>query len=132
VNTATAPERHVGPLALTLGADEAAALSAALGSQRPGWVPVIFPARWLALPEIRAAVAELVDLENGLPLHETQGFDVVAPLQAGTAYTLIAAIRRLDDNPPRLSIQGRVTGPDGTDHARFQAGLRVVPRKTPP
>jgi len=126
------PERQVGPLVLTLGADEAAAFADALGSQRPGWVPLIFPARWLALPAIRAAVAELADLANGLALHETQSFEIDAPLLPNAAYTFTATIRRLSENPPRLIVQAVVATADGIACVRFQAGLRIVPRTAPP
>ena len=125
-------ERQAGPLALTLRADEAAAFADALGSQRPGWVPLIFPASWLALPEIRAAVAELADLTDGLALHETQSFDCLVPLRPGTTYTVTATVRRVGENPPRLSVQAIAATADGTLCVRFQAGLRIVPRTAPP
>lgn len=128
-------ERLLGPLPVTVAADKADALGAALGSRRAGWVPAIFPISWMTLPEISAAIMALADCEGGVLLHETQSFECVTPLRTGRTYLLMVTIRIQDQDPPRVSLQGVVSDPDdnadpdGNVCARFQAGLRImVPR----
>lgn len=121
----------MGPFRLTLTDGDAAALADALGSKLGGWVPMIFPIRWLALPAIRAAIAATVDLEAGLLLHESQSFECATALVAGATYVVTAIIRTPPDDASRLWLQGTVTDIAGDECVQFQAGLRVVPRQAP-
>lgn len=124
---ANAAECHVGPFPLKLDANDAAVLADALGSQRPGWVPMIYPIRWMALPEIQTAIATMVDLGRVLLLHETQSFEATVPLRADTGYLLSALIQVTGNDPQRLTVLGTASDLDGAICARFQASLRLLP-----
>lgn len=122
---------HLGPMHQTLGAEAAGILAAALGSQRPGWVPIIYPIRWLALPEIRTAIAAAIGPQTGLLLHETQNFEASTPLRAAATYRLSATVEVAGTDPPRLSLRGTASDDDGTVCARFTARLRLLPLSAP-
>ena len=119
-------ELCLGPLPVTVTADKADALAAALGSRRPGWVPAIFPISWVALPEIHSAIMALANCGDGLLLHETQSFECVIPLRTGLTYLLMVTMRLQDQASPRLSLQGVVSDTENNVCARFQASLRIL------
>jgi len=118
--------RHVGPLNVRIDETDAAALAnAVVPGANPGTVPLIFPLRWLAVPELRTALADLVASEDRAVLHESQRFDCVRPPLAGQDYELTAELTRQDTEPPRITIAAVVRDQAG-EIMRLITVLRAV------
>ena len=103
----------LGPFAVSADTAEVASFRSAARLRADEGVPFTFPIRWLARPEIRTALVELMPEPGLVPFHESQTFDYAAPLKLGTAYAMNAAVRREHD-PERLVIEGRVAQDDAT------------------
>lgn len=91
-------------------------------------VPFTFPVRWLAQPEIRAAVSRLVGAAEGedlLALHESQVFDYAMPLRADVEYRMDVAIGK-ESEPGRLILRAEVGPHDGEIHLRMEMILRII------
>lgn len=89
------------------------------------FVPLTFPFRWMALPEVRSLICEVIG-PGFLPLHESQSFLYERPLRVNAAYVLaIEACRSA--NPPRLTVRMAISSPEGEGCAELAAVLRIVP-----
>ena len=105
-------------------ASEADAFRLAIG-QPPGGValPLTFPMRWLAAPEVRAATTGMVPDDVAL-VHEAQTFEYDAPLLTGEPYALTLVAHR-ESGPDRLVLAGSVATIDGTRMAWVETVLRL-------
>ena len=88
-------------------------------------LPLTFPMRWLAAPEVRGALVAMTAGDFAL-VHEAQTFDYERPLRVGEAYALTARARREAD-PDRLVLHGSIAARDGTPVARLETVLRLFP-----
>jgi len=117
---------RVGPLNVRIDETDAAALAnAVVPGASHGTIPLIFPLRWLALPELRAALADLVGSEGRAVLHESQRFDCARPPRAGMDYELTAELTRQDAEPPRITMTAVVRDQAG-EFVRLTTVLRAV------
>jgi hypothetical protein len=94
------------------------------GEPMPGLVPLIFPIRWLGLPEVRA---RLLAVAGGdiVPVHESQSFTTVRRLELDRDYLLAMEMIRTS-RPERLTLHGTVSTPDGEVGVWFETVLRLV------
>jgi hypothetical protein len=130
----------VGPLAVKADTAEVATFRHATMDVAEtgglGMLPFTFPVRWLARPEIRAAVARLVSSDSGaalLPLHESQTFDYTTPLFAGVDYCMSVDIcmagekdSKNESDPARLILRADIGPEANTVHLRMEMVLRLV------
>lgn len=92
----------IGPFAVNASAPEVAAFRQALGLLGAGpEVPLTFPMRWLAAPEVRAAILQRLGASADAALgdgpvlvHLEQEFHSVAPLRVGGDYAMAVAVDR--------------------------------------
>lgn len=112
----------LGPFAVSAEAAEVAAFRRAARIEADT-LPFTWPIRWLARPEIRAALVDLMP-DGVVPFHESQTFDYAAPLQAGAAYALEVAARHESGPPERIVVEGRVVE-DGATVATIETVLRL-------
>jgi hypothetical protein len=129
-NTSAPSEARIGPLAVKADAAHVCEFLNATsgGGDTGGLLPFTFPICWMAMPEIRAAVASLARADDGsalLPLHESQSFDYAEPLCAGVDYCMSVDIRR-EDAPLRLVLRADVGPSIDVVHLRMEMALRVV------
>jgi len=96
------------------------------GARTGGFVPLTFPARWLALPAIRGLILQLIGGDGLLPVHEAQSFAYEHELQIETDYVLAVEARRTA-KPPRLTLKMAVSTGQGEICAHLEAVLRIVP-----
>ena len=117
----------LGPFAVMGVASEVEAFRAATGLPADGGprLPLTFPMRWLAAPEVRAATTGMVSDDVAL-VHEAQTFEYDAPLLTGEPYALTLVAHRESD-PDRLVLTGSVAAVDGTRMARLETVLRLFP-----
>jgi len=113
---------------LTVDAREALALAQVLGGGVDDWVPIIFPIRWLALVEIRVALAAFADPASTLLLHESQSFSQRSALRMGETYLVTLNLQALSGQPRRIEMIGAATSLAGIVKAELRATLRVLPR----
>ena len=108
-------------------AAEARAFRSATGLSPLGGaiLPLTFPMRWLAAPDVRGAMIAMVP--DGVALiHEAQTFDYERPLRVGECYALTLLARREAD-PDRLVLHGSIATGDGAPLARLETVLRLFP-----
>ena len=118
-----------GVFAVAASSAEAAAFRAATGAADAGdRLPLTFSMRWLAQPEVRAALLAAVPEADLLPVHESQSFEVSRDLRVGQPYVLKLAARREAD-PARLIVEGVVEDADGIACVRLETVLRLVPMR---
>lgn len=122
--------RRVGPLPVTVTAAEAEAFANAIAPGGCG-VPLIFPIRFLALPEIHAALANVADMARHIVLHEAQSFTVASPMQPGIAYLLTATLTLGAESQPRIVIEASIDEKSGTHVGKLRATLRLLPLVAP-
>ncbi len=110
-------------------ADVAEFLRATTGHPKHHGVPLTFPVRWLALPEVRGLI--LRSIGNGfIPVHEGQNFAYERALQIGADYTVdIEAFRT--PAPPHLTLRMSVVTEEGEICARLETVMRIVPALKP-
>jgi hypothetical protein len=96
-----------------------------------GFVPVTFPARWLAHPAIRGLIMQLIGGDGFLPVHEGQSFAYERELQLETDYVLAVEARRTA-KPPRVILKVGVSTGGGEICARVETVLRIVPLNLEP
>ncbi len=117
--------RSLGRFEVRAEPSEVAAFREATGlSDRGDTLPLTFPIRWLAAPEVRAALAAMVPDADLVLVHESQTFDYDAPLQGGKTYALSLAARR-EAEPDRLVIDTTILAADGAPRARCETILRL-------
>jgi hypothetical protein len=114
------------PMRVAVDAAQAARYAREIGAD-PSAAPLSFPAVWLAQPVLRAAIAQICEEADAVPVHEAQRFQYAAPLTLGAHYELAVALRR-EEKPPRLVLQATVTTPEGAPVGRCETTLRIVPR----
>ncbi|MGA7383612.1 MAG: hypothetical protein WBW81_02615 [Methylocella sp.] len=120
------------PIRVRTGAGEVAGFSRETGGARAGgYIPVTFPARWLALPAIRGFIMQLIGGDGFLPVHEGQSFAYEHELRIETDYVLAGEARRTA-NPPRLTLKMAVSTAQGEICAHLETVLRIVPRNLEP
>lgn len=120
------------PIQVRTGAGEVAGfLRETGGAGTLGFVPVTFPARWLALPAIRGLILQMIGGQGFLPVHEAQSFAYEHELLIETDYVLAVEARRTA-KPPRLTLKMAVSTGQGEICARFETVLRIVPLNLEP
>jgi len=120
------------PIRVRTGAGEVARFSRETGGARAGgYVPVTFPACWLALPALRGFIMQLIGGDGFLPVHEGQSFAYEHELRIETDYVLAVEARRTA-NPPRLTLKMAVSTSQGEICAHLETVLRIVPRNLEP
>jgi hypothetical protein len=120
------------PIRVRTGASEVAGYLRETGSARAGgFVPVTFPARWLALPAIRGLILQLIGGQGFLPVHEAQSFAYEHELRIETDYVLAVEARRTA-KPPRLTLKMAVSTGQGEICAHLETVLRIVPLNLEP
>jgi hypothetical protein len=116
------------PLEVCVDADRAMALARETGAVCDGvTAPLSYPALWLTEPALRAAVAEICEGEDLVPVHEAQRFDYETPLRIGARYLLSVAMRR-EAKPPRLVLEALLQTPGGAEVAKLETVLRLFRR----
>ena len=119
---------NLGTFAVSADAAEVAAFRTAARLDDAGDVlPFTWPIRWMARPDIRAALTGLVPEPDIVPFHESQTFDYAAPLRAGATYAL-AVTARCESAPDRLVAEG-VLSADGARVATIETVLRLFSTK---
>ena len=86
--------------------------------------PLTFAMRWLAQPDVRRALLEMVPDEHLIPVHESQTFEYLQPLAIDEPYVLALSGRR-EVGPDRLIVDGVVVGADGAARMRLEMILRL-------
>ena len=120
---------EIGTFAVSADAAEVAAFRRAARIDDAGdalsleVLPFTWPIRWMARPDIRAALTALVPEPDLVPFHESQTFDYVAALRVGSPYTLVVSARR-ETAPERLVVDG-VLSADGAQVATIETVLRL-------
>lgn len=115
---------EIGTFAVSAAAAEVAAFRQAARLDETGdALPFTWPIRWMARPDVRAALTALVPEPDIVPFHESQTFDYAAPLRAGATYALAVTARR-ESAPDRLVAEG-VLSADGTRVATIETVLRL-------
>ena len=113
-------------------AAEALAFADAVASPPGGsGVPLIFPIRFLALPEIRAALADVADVARHVVLHEAQSFTCARQIQPEIAYLLSATLTLGVESQPRISIAASIHNESGTLVGEMHTTLRLLPIVAP-
>lgn len=87
-------------------------------------LPLTFPMRWLAAPDVRAALMTMVPEPDLVPVHESQAFEYLSPLTMGRSYTLTLAARR-EASPDRLVVATTIASAEGATHATGETILRL-------
>ena len=120
------------PIRVRTGAGEVAGFLRETGDARTGgFVPVTFPARWLALPAIRGLILQLIGRAGFLPAHEAQSFAYERELRVEADYVLSVEVRRTA-KPPRLTLKMAVSTSHGEICAQLETVLRIVPLNLEP
>ena len=114
----------LGSFAVTTDRAEVDAFRAATGLPPGDGVPATFPMRWLAAPEVRAALLAIAPEPDLVPVHESQTFEYLAPLFVGVRYALALAARR-EAAPDRLVLTGTISGEDGAPCVHVETILRL-------
>jgi hypothetical protein len=124
-----APATALGPFRVCVEKEREAAFRDEIGlaANRDGAAPAAFPAVWLSLPAIRAIISQECAKAEAVPVHESQSFSYVSPLQVGESYELTIAVRR-DAAPPRLVLDATVATLAGEACAHIETLVRLVPR----
>lgn len=89
------PGLPIGAFAVATDQGEVAAFAAALGLADPAEVPLTFPMRWLASPEVRGAILCALGPEGpagGVLVHLEQRIRVLEPLQRDESHELQVSI----------------------------------------
>jgi hypothetical protein len=96
-----------------------------------GFVPLVFPVRWLGLPAVRGLILQLTGGEGFLPVHEAQSFAYERELRIETDYVLAVEARRAA-MPPRLTLKMTVSTGQGEICVHLETVLRIVPLNLEP
>ena len=121
----TAAPWDLGTFPVVAGTDDVAAFRAATRCGGDGMrPPLTFPMRWLAQPEIRRVLLDMVSDADLIPVHESQTFEYLQPLSIGEPYELALSGRR-EVGPDRLVVDGVISGADGTALVRLEMILRL-------
>ncbi|HEY8033631.1 MAG TPA: hypothetical protein VIF02_14995 [Methylocella sp.] len=100
-------------------------------SPTAGFVPLTYPARWLALPAVRGAILQSIGGSGFLPVHEAQSFSYERILRIETDYVLAVEACRTA-TPPRVILKMAVSTGEGAICARAETVLRIVPLNLEP
>ena len=105
-------------------ASEVSAFRAATRSGGDVRVPLTFPMRWLAQPEVRRALLEMASDAGIVPVHESQTFEYARSLSTDEPYALALHGRR-EIAPDRLVVDGVVSDAGGATVVRLEMILRL-------
>ena len=120
------------PIRVRTGASEVAGFLRETGDTRTsGFVPLVFPVRWLGLPAVRGLILQLTGGEGFLPVHEAQSFAYERELRIETDYVLAVEARRAA-KPPRVILKMAISTGEGENCARVETVLRIVPLNLEP
>lgn len=120
-------EIRVPAMRVHTGEQEIAAFLAATGGTKaPGFVPLTFPFRWLALPAVRDRIVEALGGTEALPVHEAQEFTYLRDLELNSDYLFAVTLRR-SENPARLTLRAEVCTQSQEPCLCFETVLRIVP-----
>jgi hypothetical protein len=108
----------IGRFAVVGTVAEARAFCLATGSTPAATLPLTYPMRWLALPDVRAGVLDLLPSADVILVHESQSFAYSHPLYVDRLYTLALFARR-EETPDRVILDGTVIDVAGIEHARI-------------
>jgi hypothetical protein len=97
----------------------------ATGVMPDATLPVTYPMRWLAMPDIRTALLDLVSSDEVVLVHESQSFSYAQPLYVDQLYTLTVFARR-EATPDRMILDGTVVDAAGVEQARVETILRFI------
>jgi hypothetical protein len=119
----------LGPFRVSVDREREAAFRREIGfaPNEDGVAPACFPGVWLSMPDVHAIIARELSGEDVVPVHESQNFSYVAPLQVGESYELNVALRR-EQTPPRLVVEAQVVTLEGKMCVRIETMLRIVAR----
>ena len=104
---------------------EAEAFCRATGVATATTLPLTYPMRWLAAPDLRAGLLDLVAGAEVVLVHESQSFAYAQPLHVDQLYTLTVFARR-EEAPDRVILEGTVIDAAGVEHARIETILRLI------
>jgi len=119
--------RRIGPIPVRTTAADVEAFRASIFGAGAA-VPLTFPMRWLALPAIAAAVAELLQGADWVPVHEAQSFDYDRPLTMDENYVMTVDIEASPASP-RLTLKASIATPRAELCVRVETVLRLIPFK---
>ncbi|WP_158809852.1 hypothetical protein [Beijerinckia sp. L45] len=108
---------------------EADAFCRATGVAPAATLPLTYPMRWLALPDIRAGLLDLASGAEAVLVHESQSFAYTHPLFVDQLYTLTVFARR-EAAPDRVILDGVVTDAAGVEQLRIETILRLIAAPT--
>lgn len=118
-------ETHLGTFEVSTDGPAVAAFRAATGLRAEDTgVPLTFPIRWLALPEVRAVLNGLVTERDLVLIHESQSFAYERPLRLDEPYALNLAARR-EGAPDRLVAEASIVAADGSLCVTLETVLRL-------
>jgi len=124
--------------AVRLGPFKVSAARAAIEAFRSetGWphaegetrVPHIFPMRWLASSELRAAIETQLQARGGIAIHEAQSFAYEHSLEADRDYILTAELES-QKSPDRLILRASIANTANEPLLQVETILRIVGAK---
>jgi|SRR5579863_1537873 len=118
-------ERALGPFSVRAAAAEVAVF--ARETEAPGdRVPVTFPIRWLARPDLQAAAIDMIGDAHWVPIHESQSFDYHAPLALETDYAMDVTMKR-EEEPSRIVVVAQVGAAGEPPRLDMEMILRIIP-----
>lgn len=115
----------LGRFAVTTDPAVVDAFRRATGRDDDGKVPLTFPMRWLALPDVRTAVLRLLPETDIVPVHESQSFECAEPLVVGRSYSMSLEGRR-ETGPDRLVLDAVVSNEAGDSVVHLETMLRLI------
>jgi hypothetical protein len=101
------------------------ALCVAGARRRPG-VPLTFPMRWLALPEIRNEIVRSLSARVGFPVQESQTFEYTRTIELGGIYRITIELLEDDGEPERVRLCGVVHDPSDMHVVTTETTLRFA------
>lgn len=105
---------------------DVAAFRAALGQEPGEGVPLTFPIRWLASPEVQDRLRGVAGDQHVLLVHESQSFAYERLPEAGRTYRLFVTLRRESGRAERAVVHGRIVDPQGAAVGEVETVLRLV------
>ena len=108
---------------------EVDAFCRATGVAPAATLPLTYPMRWLALPDVRAGLLDLMAGLDVVLVHESQSFAYTHSLYVDRLYTLTLFARR-EEGPDRVILDGTVIDAKGVEQARVETILRLIAAPT--
>jgi acyl dehydratase len=89
-------------------------------------VPVTFPIRWIALPDVRDRISRLLSPPEGLLVQQSQSFHYATPIEPDRDYLLEIECRRDPVQQHRIRLRGTVRELTGAPIVRLETVLRAI------